>query len=84
MRGIPPKVIKDTSLLFELTPTSSSLPVPVPELKFASVIWFDADVEPEIDLTLFRAIPAGAFDLVTAEAAFDGMLVPAELIAETR
>ena len=73
-----------TSLLSALMPTTSSLLFPVPALKFASVIWFEDDAEPDVDWILFNAIPVGGGVTlcVVADAVFEGELLPTELIAD--
>src|SRR6185312_8778280 len=84
VRGTPPNVIEATSLLSALTPTTSSLLLPVPALKFASVIWFEDETVPDVDWILFKTIPVGGVvELVVADAVFDGELVPTEFIADT-
>jgi hypothetical protein len=54
----PPNVTETTSFLFAWTPTRRSLLLPVPTLKFVSVIWYgDEDAEPEVASTPFSTIP---------------------------
>lgn len=84
--AIPPNVTDDTMLLFELTPTTRSLSVPVPALKFDIVDWSgDAVSVPDVDWMLVSTILLDAAPplFVVAEAVLDAEPVPAELIADT-
>ena len=69
-------------------PTTRSLSLPVPGLKLESVNWYgDDDTVPEVDWVLLMAIelePPPDELCVVAFAVFDGLLVPTELMAETR
>ena len=82
--------MEDTALLFALTPTTSSLLLPVPALKFDIVIWCGEDDNvPDVDWTLFKTIlppvvPPPLILLVVADAVLEGELVPTEFIADTR
>src|SRR6266550_7476942 len=69
----PPNVMETTWLLFASTPTRSSLLLPVPASKLASVIWYaersrpslspDDDIVPELVLTPFSAMPGAVVEV---------------------
>ena len=55
--GTPPNVIEATLLLLAVTPTTSSLLVPVPALKLEIVAWYGDDVIVlDVDWTPFKTI----------------------------
>ena len=82
----PANVMETTLLLFALTPTTSSWLLPLPALKFASVIWYgDVDTAPAVDWMLFSVIPVGGGEvaLVVADAVLECELGPTEFFANT-
>ena len=82
----PPNVIDAALLLLADTPTTSRRLVPVPALKLEIVLWYgEDDTVLDVVWTLFKTMELEVVVLpVVADAVFDGVLVPTELIADTR